>query len=463
MLRWFTTVILCLAFLGMGIRVSILGPTFQDLATNVNRNISSLSEIFVGRALGYMCGSLIGGFLLDCMNRILLLGLSMWVMTVSTYLIPFCKTAVLLIVMVSAMGASFGVLDTGGKVLILALWGDKSPSHMQALHFSYALGAFLAPLLAKLALGPKASADNYTEPDFLPAALNASSESTSDPLLAAPHDMNLLWAYASIGTYILVVSLLFFALFCMRSSRQGKSTESAQQSQRAQYHKALLCLLFLFFFFYIGAQMTYTSYLFSFATTLVGMDERQAAGLNSIFWGTFAACRGLAMGFAGCLSPVTMILLSNIGSLASCLCLVLFHRSTLCLWIATSVYGASMATPFPSAFSWMQQYTTITGKSAAFIMIGASLGLMAIPALTGVLQGQYPDLPVVVYACFGSAIFTAVIFPMMYKVATLPVQKGNRKEDTVQCQRELLQNRTQLSSNTEALNKDLTWDSRTDF
>ncbi|XP_069867138.1 sodium-dependent glucose transporter 1-like [Dipodomys merriami] len=427
MLRWFTTVILCLAFLGMGIGASILGPTFQDLATNVNRNISSLSEIFVGRALGYMCGSLIGGVLLDCMNQFLLLGLSMWILTVSTYLIPFCKTAVLLIVMMSAMGVSFGVLDTGGKVLILALWGDKSPSHMQALHFSYALGAFLAPLVAKLALGPTVSADNHTEPDFLPAALNASSEAASDPLLAAPHDMTLLWAYASIGTYILVVSLLFFALFCMKISRQGKSTASAQQSRRAQYHKALLCLLFLLSFFYIGAHGTYTSYLFSFATTHVGMDEREAAGLNSIFWGTLAVCRGLAMLFAGCLSPATMIVLSNIGSLASCLFLVLFHRSPLCLWIATSVYGASMATPFPSAFSWMQQYTTISGKSAAFILIGSALGLMAIPALTGDLQGQYPDLPVLLYACFGSAIFPAVLFPMMYKVATLPLRKGNRK------------------------------------
>ncbi|XP_042545701.1 sodium-dependent glucose transporter 1C-like isoform X2 [Dipodomys spectabilis] len=361
------------------------------------------------------------------MNQFLLLGLSMWGITVSSYLIPFCKTAVLLIVMMSAMGVSFGVLDTGGNVLILALWGDKSPPHMQALHFSFALGAFLAPLLAKLALGPTVSADNHTEPDFLPAALNASSEAASDPLLAAPHDMNLLWAYASIGTYILVVSLLFFALFFMKSSRQGKTTASAQQSRRAQYHKALLCLLFLFFFFYVGAEVTYGSYLFSFATTHVGMDEREAAGLNSIFWGTFAACRGLAIFFAACLRPATMIVLSNIGSLVSCLFLVLFDRSPLCLWIATSVYGASMATTFPSGVSWIEQYTTISGKSTAFILIGAALGLMATPALTGVLQGQYPDLPIVLYACFGSAIFTTVLFPMMYKVATLPLRKGNRK------------------------------------
>nr|XP_034349042.1 sodium-dependent glucose transporter 1-like [Arvicanthis niloticus] len=73
-LRWFTTVALNAAFLGMGVSAAVLGPTFPDLARNVNRNISSLSEIFVGRALGYMCGSVVGGVLFDCMNHFLLLG-----------------------------------------------------------------------------------------------------------------------------------------------------------------------------------------------------------------------------------------------------------------------------------------------------------------------------------------------------------------------------------------------------
>lgn len=33
--------------------------------------------------------------------------------TVSLYLVPFCKTAVLLIVMTSVFGVSMGILDTG--------------------------------------------------------------------------------------------------------------------------------------------------------------------------------------------------------------------------------------------------------------------------------------------------------------------------------------------------------------
>ncbi|XP_003466523.3 sodium-dependent glucose transporter 1C [Cavia porcellus] len=410
--------------------IAILGPTFQDLARNVNQNMSSLSEIFVGRALGYLGGSVIGGILFDHMNHFLLLGLSVLATAVGLYLIPFCKKAVLLIAMMSVFGISYGIMDTGGNVLILTLWGDEGAPHMQALHFSFALGAFLTPILAKLALGTTASPENHTEPHLHPAALNRSPEADPGLLFAAPDDLNLLWAYAAIGTYTFVVSVFLFALFFMKSSKHEKSTASAQGSRRAKHHRALLCLLFLFFFFYVGAEVTYGSYVFSFATTHIGMEESEAAGLNSAFWGAFAACRGLAILFATCLRPGTMIVVSNIGSLVSSLFLVLFDKNPLCLWIASSVYGASMATTFPSGISWLEQYTSISGKSAAFFVIGGSLGEMAIPAVIGILQGEYPGLPVVLYTCLGSATFTAALFPVMYKLATLPLdrqEKENRR------------------------------------
>ncbi|NP_788269.1 sodium-dependent glucose transporter 1 [Rattus norvegicus] len=437
-LRWFTTVVLNAAFLGMGVSAAVLGPTFPDLARNVNRNISSLSEIFVGRALGYLGGSVVGGVLFDCMNHFLLLGLSHLLTAAGLYLTPFCKTAALLTAMMSITGVSFGVLDTGGNVLILDLWGDKGAPHIQALHFSFALGAFLAPLLAKLAWGTTASAQNHTEPQLDRSALNRSFEAASDSVLAVPDDMNLLWAYASIGTYVLVLSVFLFAPFFKKRSKQKKSAASAQGARRAKYHRALLCLLFLFFFFYVGAEVTYGSYVFSFATTHVGMEESEAAGLNSIFWGTFAACRGLAIFFATLLQPGTMMVLCNIGSLASSFFLVLFDKSPLCLWIASSVYGASMAATFPSGISWIEQYTTLTGKSAAFILVGAALGLMATPALSGILQGHYPDLPVILYMCLGSAVLTTVLFPVMYKVATLPLDRKQEKSINSEGQKILL-------------------------
>ncbi|XP_028366240.1 LOW QUALITY PROTEIN: sodium-dependent glucose transporter 1 [Phyllostomus discolor] len=374
------------------------------------------------------------------MNHFLLLGLSLLATTVGLYLVPLCKTAVLLVVMMAVFGVSIGILDTGGNVLILAIWGDSGAPHMQALHFSFALGAFLAPLLAKVALGAPEAAGNHTEAkaDANRSSLSQSPGADSESLFGVPDNMHLLWAYVIIGTYIFVVCLFLFALFFKKSSQQEKVKASAQRSRRAKYHNVLLCLLFVFFFFYVGAEVTYGSYVFSFAVTHAGMAESEAAGLNSIFWGSFAACRGLAIFFATCLQPGTMIVLSNIGSLASSLFLVIFNKNATCLWVASSVYGASMATTFPSGISWVEQYTTIHGKAAAFFVVGAALGEMAIPAVIGILQGKYPDLPVVLYTSLGAAVATAVLFPVMYKLATSPLSRQRKEHRKSEDQKALL-------------------------
>ena len=47
-------------------------------------------------------------------------------------------------------GLGSGFLDTGGNSLLLSIWaGRDSGPYMHALHFTFGLGAFTAPLLAR--------------------------------------------------------------------------------------------------------------------------------------------------------------------------------------------------------------------------------------------------------------------------------------------------------------------------
>ncbi|XP_032999506.1 sodium-dependent glucose transporter 1 [Lacerta agilis] len=419
-LKWCTSAALCAAFLGLGMAIAILGPTFEDLAANVNKNVSQISYIFVGRSSGYFGGSLIGGILFDCMNAQLLLGFSMMGTALGLYVIPWCNKALLLTFMMSVIGFAMGVLDTGGNVLALDTWGAEAGPHMQALHFSFALGAFVAPILAKMALGGSTidspvllggHVDNQSVVNSLPAAT---------PVLKLHLSLNFMWSYVVIGSYLLLVAL-FFLVLCLKSSPVRDRTKfSTQKYQIAKYHRAVICLLSVFFFWYVGAEVTYGSYIFTYAKTFAAMKEREAAGLNSLFWGSFAACRGLAICFAVCAYPGTMILLSVIGSTLSCLFLALFSTYPISLWLGTAVYGASMATIFPSGISWIEQYTTIQGKSAALFVMGAALGEMCIPAVVGFLQGHFPAIPVLMYSALGAAAMTSVLFPVMYKLATSP-------------------------------------------
>ncbi|OCT78158.1 sodium-dependent glucose transporter 1 isoform X1 [Xenopus laevis] len=407
--KWCVTTVMCAAFLGLGMAIAVLGPTFLDLAENVESSVANISFIFVGRSMGYLGGSVLGGILFEQINQHLLLGISMLATAAGLFVVPWCKKAVLLTAVMSVVGMSMGFLDTGGNIIILNTWEDQAGPHIQALHFSFALGAFVAPILAKLAL------------EFLP--LDKKSFNVSEPFLeqsALPFGIKKsMLSYIVIGTYILLVSLFLFILFSKSRPRQSSGKASDDKFRTARYHNAVIFLLFLFFFCYVGAEVAYGSYIFTYAITYItNIENNYAAGLNSLFWGVFAAVRGLAICFATCLYPGTMLLLSVIGCTLSSLILVLFSRNHLLLWVGTAVYGASMATTFPSGFSWVQQYTTIGGKSASLFVVGAALGEMAIPASVGYLQGMFPNFPVLMYTALASSTMTAILFPVMYKLAT---------------------------------------------
>ncbi|XP_078503120.1 sodium-dependent glucose transporter 1-like [Lissotriton helveticus] len=415
--RWCLTAVISAAFLGLGMAIAVLGPTFKQLSENVNSNVANMSYIIVGRSLGYLGGSMIGGILFDCMNQQLLLGLAMLTTSLGLYVIPWCTKALLLTAMMFVVGMTMGILDTGGNVVILDTWGKNSGPHIQAIHFSFALGSVVAPLLSKMAL------------DLI--SLQESENKNTSGLL---HNRNMelfgleisiaMLPYIVIGTYILLVSLVLLIFFLRSIQKREKTDESEDEQQAAVYHNPLMFLLFLFFLVYVGAEVAYGSYVYTYATTFVHMEETKAAELNSLFWGAFAAVRGLAIFFAVCIYPGTMILFSLIGCTASSLLMVLFNQNLIVFWAGTMVYGASMAAALPCGISWAKQYTTISGKSASLIVIGSALGEMGIPVTVGFLQGKFEELPVLMYTILGCAVMSGIIFPVAYKLATTTPERA---------------------------------------
>ncbi|XP_069052295.1 sodium-dependent glucose transporter 1 [Lepisosteus oculatus] len=430
--RWPVTAVLCASFLGLGMSIAVLGPTLEDLAINVNKNISNISYIFVGRALGYIGGSVVAGVLFDCVNHYLLLGFSMLATAFGMFAVPFCKKPLLLTALMCSVGVSMGFLDTGGNVLILSTWGAQSGPHMQALHFSFAAGAVVSPVLAKLLLGAAPPAGRNVSAGAAPHAAGHISKALSPPLGFAQGrggSLKSTWAYTVIGIFVLLVSLFFLILYSRSSPSRERAKASSETRVVSRHHNALILLLFFFFFCYVGAEVAYGSFIFTYAKDFAGMDKSEAAGLNSVFWATFAAVRGLAIFFAACLPPGAMILLSLVGCTVSSLFLTLFSRSRAALWAGSAVYGASMATTFPSGISWVEQYTTVTGRSAAVFVVGAALGEMVIPAVVGFLLGQTRELPVLMYTALGTSTMTAIIFPVMYKLATSQAAVGRKPRE----------------------------------
>uniref|UniRef100_A0A8C6SBJ7 Major facilitator superfamily domain containing 4B n=1 Tax=Neogobius melanostomus TaxID=47308 RepID=A0A8C6SBJ7_9GOBI len=391
--------------------IAVIGPTFEDLALNVHKNISNISYIIAGRSAGYIGGSLLGGTLLDCLNPYLLLGLSMLLTAVGMCAIPLCRNVLLLMGLMSCIGISMGILDTGGNVLALNTWGEQAGPHMQALHFSFAAGAFAAPIIAQLLFGVRGNHSSVAE------SVTAGAGAVHD--VQTWSHLSPMWAYVVIGLFVFLSALSFFALYCCGIRSRGRAHSVLEQPQVAKHHRAIVALLFFFFFAYVGAEVAYGSFIFTFSKDFVHLEEAEAGGINTLFWGSFAACRGLAILLATCVSPGALITVSLLCCCISCLLLCLFPLQRAVLWAGSALYGVSMAVVFPSGLSWVEQYTPVTGRTAAVLVVGAALGEMVLPVLLGFLMGRVSGEPLLMYQALACAILCSILFPAMYWLAVV--------------------------------------------
>ncbi|XP_061750088.1 sodium-dependent glucose transporter 1 isoform X2 [Nerophis ophidion] len=419
---WMVSMTLCASFLGLGMGISVVGPTFEDLAFNVKKNIANISYIFVGRSAGYIGGSVLGGILFDCMNPHLLLGISMLFTACGMCAIPFCKHALLLTGFMSTIGISMGILDTGGLVVSLNTWGRQAQPHIQAQQLGFAVGSFVSPIIAQLRSGPSPVTGCQTGSGPANASGGEIPNSAHNHRSCAFQST---WAYVLIGLFNLLSGLLFFSLYFLGEVSAGKPRRQ-EKPKMARHHTALIVLLFFFCFASAGAEITFASFIFPFAKKYARMDQSHATGLNSFFWAMFAICQGLSIFLVSHMYPGTAVFISLVGTTLSSLFLCLFSKDAVALWVCTGLYGAFISSIFPSAISWLEQYTTVTGRSAATLMLGAALGELVQPALVGFLFGKVAGHPLLMYFSFLTAFIKSVIFPVMYKLVSAPRGKTRK-------------------------------------
>ena len=106
----------CVCFLWQGLCIAIPGPTLIDLQERIHTDTTHMALIFTARSVGYLLGSLVGGFLFDHFDKQLLLMVTLIVAAMATSIIPWSLTLAVLTVLMSLQGMSMGVLDTGKTV-----------------------------------------------------------------------------------------------------------------------------------------------------------------------------------------------------------------------------------------------------------------------------------------------------------------------------------------------------------
>jgi FHS family Na+ dependent glucose MFS transporter 1 len=337
------------AFVALGLASASLGPTLRSLADNTQTEISTIGLLFTMRALGYLAGAVLSGFLYDRLRGHPIMGLALLGLAALMALTPLTPLLAAIIVIFLLLGVAEGFVDVGGNTLLVWAHRDDVGPHMNGLHFCFGVGAFIAPIIIAQVV-----------------TLGGAT----------------LWSYWALAALCLPAAVALMRL----PSPTALRTAEAHASPPTNYW--LVAVFALFFLLFVAAELGFGGWLASYAQALQLADEATAAYLTSAYWGALTVGRLLAIPIAARLRPRTILIGDLLGCVASIIVIVVWPQSLLALWIGAIGMGLAMASIFPTTISFAARRMAITGRVTSCLLVGVSIGAMTVPWLIGRLFEQ---------------------------------------------------------------------------
>jgi FHS family Na+ dependent glucose MFS transporter 1 len=385
-LRWRNTLGYYSLFVCIGLGTAILGPTIPDLARQTGTTVARIGAIIFVGSIGYTGGTLLGGRLFDRLRGHALLGVAQIVSAGCLVFFPVTPWFWALLALSCCRGAADGMVNTGGNTLLLWTHGEKASPFMNGLHFCFGLGAVLSPLLVGW-------------------------------LITLPGGYR--WAYWAVAAFDAAVGLSVLAM--------GGSPDPREHTRRAQEAHgraggiayAPIALSAVYLFAYVGAEISFGSWVSTYARELHLATAAGAAFLASAFWLSFTIGRGISVAVAIRFTPRQVIPAALAACLVLSALLMILPPSAALLWAVSIALGFFMAPIWPSGFTLAGQVVAMTAFTSGLVLLGDSFGGMVLPALTGTVMEASGErmslsLPLLV---FGSLTVCLLAFWSLVAVA----------------------------------------------
>ena len=420
--HWPTTVGYFATFVILGLQTASLGPTLPGLAAQTGVPLGAISVLFTAHALGYMFGSFFGGRLYDRIAGHPVMTGMLFISAATLALVPVIPVLWLLMAAWLVLGVTGGALDVGGNTLMVWLHGREVGPFMNALHFFFGVGSFLAPLIVAQALtlsGNVTTAYWVLAILVLPAALwlirqpCPSSQTDTPTPEVAPGPASTGTPSLALGTPIAAVS---------------SPLDSSRPSTRHQdSERRTVVLIALLLGLYVAAEASFGGWIYTYAVALDLSDATMAAYLTSAFWGALTAGRLLSIPLAARFRPGILLAADLGGCVASVGALLLWPDSRVVIWAGTLGLGLSMASVFPTAITLAGRRLSLTGQVTGWFLVAGSLGAMSLPWVIGQLFEPIGPESAMVLIFLDLILAAAVLVPLLKggQAHTLPSQAGS--------------------------------------
>ena len=353
------------AFIALGLAIASLGPTLPGLAGQVHVSVADISYLFTLRSFGFLIGSLLSGTFYDRMSGHGVMAAMIISMSATLALMPVAGTLVVLLSVMFLLGTAEGALGVGGNALLVWVHQSRVAPFMNALHFSYGVGAFISPLIIHSALKIR----DTTAAAYLALAILVLPSAIWLLGLPSPRNPGAVSESNSEGS---------------QPAHELRETVNGQDpGYIAAVNYKVVVLVAILLCLYIGAEVSYGNWIYSYVLKMNLGGDDMAAYLTSAFWGSLTVGRLLGVPLAAKFRPGKLLLVDLVGCFASLGVALLWSNSAAAITAASIGAGLSMASIYPMALSLAERRSRITGQVTGFLLLGGSVGGMIVPFLIG--------------------------------------------------------------------------------
>jgi FHS family Na+ dependent glucose MFS transporter 1 len=332
--------------ISLGLASAAIGLLLPSLAAFTRVSLAQISFLFTAHSLGYLLGSSGGGRLYDHLKGHTLMKISVGLMMLTSLFIPITSSFFLLLISMFFLGLGQGGLDVGANVNLMWVYQSRVGPYMNGLHFFFGLGAFLSPILVYNIM--RLSGGTLTWPFWVLA---------------------LLYLPGLIG------------LFFLKSPKNPEKEEKEQSGKSV--NAWLVTLMVLLFFIYVGVEIGFGGWIYTYAIEVKAVNETNAAYINSIFWGALTVGRFLSVFLSRKLPPGKILIGNFLLSAISLGVILIWPTRSAAVWIGSAGLGFAISSVFPMLLVLGETRMKITGGVTGLFFLGSSVGGMIVPMVLG--------------------------------------------------------------------------------
>ena len=323
---------------------------------------------------------------------------------------------------------------------------------MHSIHFAFAIGCFIAPVVAEPFLSNTNLPEETTNLSSFQST-NLTVNTTNDTYSKEYSDISgMKILYPIVGVIIICTSIGYLIYGCRECKHLHQTMETATEVKSSNMTKTeqenhvkdkrnevlklcLVLLLIAFIFLYVGMEVMYGTFVATFSVkSELSLSRREGAKINAIFWGSFAAMRFAAILISIKLSALSQMILSFTLCAIGSISLVIagnLYKYVLC--VSSGLMGAGMASVYACGILWIEQHITVTNRIMSSMIISGSIGADLFPIILGQFMASFPMI--LMYLQAAVVFMCILLFSSAYVITRM--MKRNESIENSKCPDEL--------------------------